>query len=824
MTLLTQLQVEARMYAGGIKRANDMMKKAEDAGRAHQNPYAKEVFSTYVLPLADAIRAELVSTRAGRQQAHVGLLRPLDPEQVALLAVHTTLSHLMGQPLSRVITGTPAGEHNTRNLSQAIGKMVYQEIVLAQVEADMPDLYNTLVQDLGRRMSKNERHRVTVMRMQAQKNGLTIVDWPRGANEQVGSYILGMLEVAEMVEIGDRYRFQGRDEYRPVYLGRSLLERIETIKEYVSKSMPVWGPCVERPRDWDGPVGGGFHSVPLRRLHSLLVRGGSESREYVRKAAAGPWSHAANILQATPWRVNTRLLAALRLVGDTFNLKEVVSAHSNPKPDRPVFCETVPPEDMTPAQMAEFKSWKHAMAEWYTQRKLLGAKVGRLTSTLAAADMFAEYPELYFVYFADTRGRMYPMTYGLNPQGSDMQKSLLMFAKGKPVNTPDAVKWFHVQGANKYGFDKATLAERQQWVIDRQELILGFADSPRDNAGWKAADKPLQFLAWCFEYADWVRDTTGEFVSHLPISMDGSCNGLQNLSAMLRDEIGGSATNLTPNVVMRDIYADVAKAATIRLEAITGLSPEEEVIRIKWLQHKINRKVVKRAVMTTPYGVTSRSAMKYVISDYLAEGYGLYTFTKEEYRAAAKVLMLAVWPAIGDVVVKGREAMAWLKAAPRSIVKSWDTETPPVITWNSPSGFPASQSYFEETAHRINTRLHGVTKIQMLSETDTPDGSRHSSGMAPNFVHSMDAAHLHLSANAAAGHGIDALAMIHDDYGTHAADSQLLYTLIRQEFVGMYERNDPIRDFHTRYPTTKKPPAMGTLDIRGVLDSPFFFS
>lgn len=30
--------------------------------------------------------------------------------------------------------------------------------------------------------------------------------------------------------------------------------------------------------------------------------------------------------------------------------------------------------------------------------------------------------------------------------------------------------------------------------------------------------------------------------------MDGSCNGLQNLSALFRDEIGGQATNLTANV------------------------------------------------------------------------------------------------------------------------------------------------------------------------------------------------------------------------------------------------------------------------------------
>jgi len=232
--------------------------------------------------------------------------------------------------------------------------------------------------------------------------------------------------------------------------------------------------------------------------------------------------------------------------------------------------------------------------------------------------------------------------------------------------------------------------------------------------------------------------------------------------------------------------------------------------------------VVKRSVMTTPYGVTRRSAQDYVISDYLAKGEA-ECFSKEEFSAAASVLMEHAWPAIGDVIVKGRQAMEWLHKGARVIMKTPDKEQP-IIWWTTPSGFPAAQSYYSVELHRINSRLHGPVKIRVLSEKDEPDVTRHASGLAPNFVHSLDAAHLHRVTAKAKTRGIDSLAMIHDDYGTHAADAQALFHLIREEFVLMYNEHDPLEELRTKYPRLPVPPAKGSLDLNGVLKSDFFFS
>jgi DNA-directed RNA polymerase len=809
MTLLTQVQLETQMQANGRERILGMIQGAEERGRADQAPYAQRVFREYVQPLAEIIRQELEHPTAGRGHGHVPLLRDLDPDAVAFLAVRHTLNACLSSP-----------QHH-RQLGYALGRTVHRELVLAQIEAEAPELYHTLSRDFARRMSTDERHRLTVFRMQAQKAGIDIAEWSVGSRDQVGLYLLAQMEVIGMVEIGPvmTQPHSYKKEYRSVLLAPALTDLLARVRSHMAETLPSYGPCVEPPVPWESMQGGGFHTETMRRIHHTLVKCTATARSRVRKAVAPIFLSAVNTLQATSWKVNTGLLDVLLALSDArLELAEVTVPADSPKPPRAAWMdEVVKGEELPPDRQAELTTWKRAMSKWYEERKLRSGRFGRFYTATRQALQYKDYPAIYFVYFADSRGRLYPMTYGLNPQGSDLQKALLTFSKGMPLTTDDAVKWFLVQGANKWGFDKATLDERQQWVRERAPQIIAMAEAPLDNRDWAQADNPLQFLAWAMEFKQWVENPR-TFLSYLPISMDGSCNGLQHFSAMLRDPIGGEATNLTVSEQMQDIYRRVADAAQARLE-----SGERDDYTARWISHGMQRALVKRSVMTTPYGVTRRSATSYVVSDYLATG-AVPEFDQSEYSKAATSVMKAVWPAIGDVVVKAREAMDWLRKSGLAIANEIAYSADPVIEWKTPSGFPATQAYFEAQVHRIRTKLHGAACIRVLSEKDDPDTSRHAAGLAPNFVHSMDAAHLHLVTDRCAREGITDLAMIHDDYGTHAANAERLFQYIRQEFVGMYEQHDPLQDLHNLYPYLPPPPPKGDLDIRQVLRSDFFFS
>lgn len=810
--MLTQTEIENQMRDAGRERMLGMFQRAEEAGRASDAPYANRIYREYVLPLSERIRQQLVKPVAGPGHAHAALLADLDPDAVAFLAVRTALNAILG------------GAQNHRQLGYSIGRTVHRELVLEQIKAAAPELYHTLSRDFARRMSKDERHRMTVFKMQAEKAGVKLVEWGVGSRDQVGLYLLSELEAIGMLDLGPvmTKAHSHKKEYRSVLLTPAVLSVLDGVKHYMAETMPSYGPCVERPLPWTSMTGGGFHTPEMRSIHSMLVKCSASARPAVRQAQAPIFLRAVNALQDTAWKVNERVLdTVLDMIKLGVNVAEVTRAEPPAKPDRLPWMDAVgPATNQTPEQQAQLKEWKHSMAEWYEQRKVHGNAYGRLYTTTRQASMFRAYPSLHFVYFADSRGRLYPMTYGMNPQGSDLQKAMLHFAEGLPVDSPDAIKWFLVQGANKWGYDKGTMGERMQWVREHADQIKQFAAAPLDHLDWTKADKPLQFLAWCFEYKAWIEEP--DFVSHLPISMDGSCNGLQNFSAMLRDEIGGEAVNLTANVKMQDIYQRVADAAMARLRSLVP-EPEQAALHARWIKHGIPRALVKRPVMTTPYGITHRSAVKYVITDYLATG-AAPEFDRKEWSKAAEVVMGAVWPAIGDVVVKAREAMDWLRKASKVLTQEARQKDDPLVSWTTPSGFPATQAYFEPNVHRIRTQLHGAARIRVLSETDEPDDKRHSQSLAPNFVHSMDAAHLHLVSAAAADAGITALAMIHDDFGTHAANAERFARIIRETFVRMYEEHDPLAELAAQSPDLPPLPSKGTLDITQVLRSEFFFS
>lgn len=826
ITLLTQVELEKEMVDGGRARMSAMMQRNEDKEGATNNPYASAVFRRFVLPMASMIQADMDATGPGKYQGPAKMLKGLEANTIAYLAVRHALNVLSAR------SGCGA-----REVVLMLGKAVYNELILSVIENCEPKLFYTLVNDLSRRMSKSERYRMAMFRDQSKKASIILPEWGIAGATRVGAYLMDLMEQLGFLATMKTRAPVGGGKFRDtihVRLDEDCLELIENIKDFMIDACPIYLPCVERPRDWIGVADGGWHTDGMRRAQPFAVKTMGSWSELAEYDFSGPLS-AINTLQAVRWKINNQMLLAIKEISRHFDTDEIVGNSPQNKPDRPFWLtEDMKRDEMSEDEQAEFKAWRREVAEWFTNQKIRGTKFGRFSQALRIADKFAAYPELYFVYFADFRGRLYVQTTGVSPQGSDMQKALLKFAEGKPLTTPEAIAWFKINGANKYGFDKASLPDRAAWVDSNHDQIIRLAADPISySKDWIYADAPLQYLAWCFEYKRWSDDPS-TFKSYLPVGMDGSCNGLQNFSAMLRDEIGGKATNLIPGHLPNDIYQMVADVVTTLLTTIGDKAiPEdddseetqkmiahllrENRFRKMWLAHGITRALVKRSVMTKPYGSTRFSCADFIVADYLRAGKAA-EFAKEEYHPAARYLSRFVWQAIGEVVVKADEAMDWLQKASSAILKTEDH-----IRWVTPDGFAVIQRYQKQQVTKIVTRLCGGTQLKIGGETDTPDRNRHKNAVAPNMVHSLDATHMRAVARKARLAGIYSMAMIHDDFGTHAADAAKFYEIIRETFVDMYEHSDPLTDFANSY-TLVSPPSKGKLDLKLVLQSPYFFS
>src|SRR5437667_1449936 len=192
----------------------------------------------------------------------------------------------------------------------------------------------------------------------------------------------------------------------------------------------------------------------------------------------------------------------------------------------------------------------------------------------------------------------------MNPQSDHIGRALIEFADGKPLGNNRGVYWLAIHLANCYWKKKkVSFKKRRAWVQANEQEILDFAANPlRMHRFWIEADQPWLFLAACLEWKRYKEEGPG-MISHLPISMDGSCNGYQHLSAMGLDPIGGRATNLLPFDDPEDIYQWVSDLVCRRLERDSSEAARQ-------LLAIMDRELAKNATMTTPYGVTLRTIYK----------------------------------------------------------------------------------------------------------------------------------------------------------------------------------------------------------------------
>ncbi len=95
-------------------------------------------------------------------------------------------------------------------------------------------------------------------------------------------------------------------------------------------------------------------------------------------------------------------------------------------------------------------------------------------------------------------------------------------------------------------------------VAQSEENILACASNPLGERWWMLAAKPWRFLAACFEWRAY-RLIGPQAESRLPITVDGTCNGFQHLSALLLDSKIATATNLAPCEHPHDLYQEIAR-------------------------------------------------------------------------------------------------------------------------------------------------------------------------------------------------------------------------------------------------------------------------
>jgi DNA-directed RNA polymerase, mitochondrial len=479
--------------------------------------------------------------------------------------------------------------------------------------------------------------------------------------------------------------------------------------------------------------------------------------------------------------------------------------------------------------------------DWYAKRKVSELKAQ--TAVWLADTTTAETLDRFYVpLYLDWRGRVYGLS-SFNYGRADYVRALFLFADGQPLDD---------EGLRHLKAHVASLANGNTWSKVKRPSDLDFDDridwTDQHLAGLCAlgasilygetpdldgyAD-PFQFFAAVVELTQAIAsfgDDAG-FVSRLPIPFDATSSVAQHLCALTRSEAEGRLVNLTPSPDRAPItdhcpitcetftytpteFYDLYQCVVLEVwkewqhhcvHGITKPSPTA----LEWphrdpnLFGALDRDLVKRPVMSFFYGSSAAgfidgelTGMTAQIADVLEKRHKSSYYADELARLTQQ--------AIKKIMPEACKARDFLRRLVRKEAKKNRA-----LRWNI-LGLPIINAYYPPIVERYCLPLQDRNRWVNLAtgwhtEIDATEAAR---SVAANFIHSLDAAHLHLVAVACAREGIPLVA-VHDSFATTAQHAKRLTEIIAEQFIELHQR-DYLEEL-----SYERPPR-GPLDITGI--------
>lgn len=665
--------------------------------------------------------------------------------------------------------------------------------------------------------------------------------WPLSIKTKVGAILLmGLMETARITIIREHPETKELvSQSQPAFShtmqlkkgrkvgallpNRALVDimKSEPRAEVLARHLPM----VVEPEPWSKFDKGGFleHSSPLLRL-----KGGERDQRIYADAAIERGDmeqmfRGLDVLGKTAWKINR---AVFDVMLEAWNSGKELANLPALNPEIPI-----PPEPDSTDDPMKRRVWLKSIKAAENEKSGLHSVRCFINFQLEISRAFRD-QIFYFPHNLDFRGRAYPIPTYLNHMGADHMRGVLLFAKGRELGE-SGLRWLKVHTSNVFGFDKASLQEREDFTTANLEEVFDSAENPlAGNRWWLKAEDPWQCLAACMELkAAYSLPDPTKYVSHLPVHQDGTCNGLQHYAALGGDTWGAQQVNLIPGERPADVYSAVADI--VKQEIAKDIKYDNKLAQA--LDGKITRKVVKQTVMTNVYGVTFVGAKKQVQKQLDSLYPELTAQCGIESALLASYIAAKIFGGLSSMFRGAHDIQTWLgeiggrvcrsltpeqlhriaqnpdsirvskratKATnkPRQDLEDLSGLFRSTLVWTTPLRMPVCQPYRTSSSRKVATCLQNLI-LTDESRADPVNRRKQLQAFPPNFIHSLDATHMMLSALECYAHGLD-FAAVHDSFWTHAADVDTMNHILRDSFIRMHSENVIGRlkaEFETRY-------------------------
>ena len=769
-----QIQLERDAIAQGLKKLHKNTRDLEGKEYASASVYGAASIDT-LLPLVVA-RIEATTNRIKEGKTGTAFreiqqyLADVEPLAAAAIAVKITFD--------KVFSYKEKSNQATK-VCESIGLAVEQECQMRHYEKHAPGLLKTLKDNYWHRSIGTQQKLVVIRTLMNRYDVKQWTTWGSSNRIKLGGWLLDCIMQSSGWFTKDMQQ-QGRKRVQYVIPTPEFLEIKDAVMRDAELFSPLAWPMLIEPNDWENDRQGGYILNEVMRGHDMVRRGdptsiqGDKPLDFLNK------------IQKVAYRLNPFIVGVAE---ELDRLERAVGKFL------PIIHHELPPKPVDIDENEESRhTYRRACAEVHNLQAQEFRKSCRTRMTMEAVARFKDRDKFYIPWSFDYRGRAYPIPAFLTPQDTDFGKSLLMFADGSYM-TPEAEDWLAFQVATTYGLDKAPMAERLEWVKNNTHLISCVASDPILHIHeWEAADEPWQFLAACDEYYHCVLKCDRHFTRAM-IATDATCSGLQILAGLARDKNTAKLVNVLPSDKPQDAYAVVAATATPHCPSSIRLH--------------MDRKTVKRVVMTVPYNAKPFSNRGYIKDALKEKGVEI---DKDDLTKT----VVAVRNAMDEVVPGPMAVMSWIESEVAKAIDRGKTE----LSWVTPSGFVVTQKLMKKQTVQVELQLMGRCKLTVaVDDSDKVDKQHHKNATAPNLIHSLDASLLHFSALR-----FDApIALIHDSVLCRATDMSSLSAIVRETYMHLFAEHDYLRDFADQIEAETEPPIIGDLQPESVIESTYFF-
>ena len=798
----------------GRNRYNNAEKKNWDKGRASVTPPYIYVQKKLLLPLADNI--ELFVKReyknAGRRHTASEPLRDIDDsKKVALITL-------------KIIIDCISSKKTLAQTAAQIGSMVELELANNIFKAKEPHLHTVVLRDLLKRTS-NVKHRKRVFAHTLNKYKIEVESWDLKKQALVGLKLVDLC-----------IKTTGLCKLKLVREGKHKTVNYLVLKDEVEKKIkensfqcsvltPYYKAMVIPPKPYSTPFNGGFHNEfltkqPLIKTHDFTYLHTLDNKKLK------DFYDAVNHLQSVPFKIDREMFNLFKEIWDN-NLR------LGKFPEREsLLNEKGKPKGIyrDPAVDTDVKlriKYKRDLNRVYNDEI---ARKSKVLNTLVSIDLAVEYLEferIYFAIFADKRGRLYPVGTTITYQTDQKIKSLISFANAEPLGDKGKY-WLFVHASNTWGHDKVSFDNRYKFTEDKFDEFISYAEAPLDNKGWNYADKPMEFLSACYHLKKF-KEQGLDYECNLPVSMDATCSGLQILSILMRDEKTAKKVNVLPSETPQDIYTSVSDLVNVEVSHQGGQGSAESN---RWLQFGINRKIVKRNIMTYVYSLKQYGARQQIFDEYksICEFNPKKKVLADDGFADCRWLAKIVWDKMEEEVELEAKLMKWFQECSKLFAKANMK-----MRWTTPMGFPVEMDYRYDIPFKVKTSIAGsLVYTTYRREINKKDSRKYSSSISPNIVHSLDASVVQGVALYCKNADIplNNLLMVHDSFATTPNRIDDLNKIIRKVVIDLFSEDYLeilYKDWEAQLPDKYKsrltpPPERGNLEISEIAKSDYFFS